>query len=174
TTFSTLTVYIVLVLFFSSNATATTEIYTLSLHDALPIFDEFQDTSRMQWTNFKPLVDESLSSGNFNLIVGDVKQSIYRFRNSDWRLLEEQVEKDFSSDYIRKHVLDTNWRSDAAIVEFNNFFFNEAPYILQDYYNESNSIDEEGWSNQISSAYTDVHQHLPEKIKDSSGHVKIT
>src|SRR5690554_1029926 len=138
------------------------------------MIDEFQDTSRMQWTNFKPLVDESLSSGNFNLIVGDVKQSIYRFRNSDWRLLEEQVEKDFSSDYIRKHVLDTNWRSDAAIVEFNNFFFNKAPYILQDYYNESNSIDEEGWSNQISSAYTDVHQHLPEKIKDSSGHVKIT
>ncbi|MFA6643607.1 MAG: UvrD-helicase domain-containing protein [Bacteroidales bacterium] len=138
------------------------------------MIDEFQDTSRMQWTNFKPLVDESLSSGNFNLIVGDVKQSIYRFRNSDWRLLEEQVEKDFSSDYIRKHVLDTNWRSDAAIVEFNNIFFNKAPYILQDYYNESNSIDEEGWSNQISSAYTDVHQHLPEKIKDSSGHVKIT
>lgn len=138
------------------------------------MIDEFQDTSRMQWNNFKPLVDESLSSGNFNLIVGDVKQSIYRFRNSDWRLLEEQVEEDFSSDYINKHVLDTNWRSDAKIVEFNNLFFNKAPLILQDYFNNSNSIDEDESSDQISNAYTDVYQHLPEKKKESGGHVKIT
>ncbi|MDD2300037.1 MAG: UvrD-helicase domain-containing protein [Fermentimonas sp.] len=138
------------------------------------MIDEFQDTSRMQWNNFKPLVDESLSSGNFNLIVGDVKQSIYRFRNSDWRLLEEQVEEDFSSDYIKKHVLDTNWRSDAKIVEFNNLFFNKAPLILQDYFNNSNSIDEDESSDQISNAYTDVYQHLPEKKKESGGHVKIT
>lgn len=60
------------------------------------MIDEFQDTSRMQWNNFRPLIDESLSSGNFNLIVGDVKQSIYRFRNSDWRLLEETGDRGFS------------------------------------------------------------------------------
>ncbi|MDD4777298.1 MAG: UvrD-helicase domain-containing protein [Fermentimonas sp.] len=138
------------------------------------MIDEFQDTSRMQWNNFKPLVDESLSSGNFNLIVGDVKQSIYRFRNSDWRLLEEQVEEDFSRDHIKKHVLDTNWRSDAKIVEFNNLFFNKAPLILQDYFNSSNSIGEDKSSDQITSAYRDVHQQLPDKKKDSGGHVKIS
>ena len=138
------------------------------------MIDEFQDTSRMQWDNFKPLVEESLSSGNFNLIVGDVKQSIYRFRNSDWRLLEEQVEDDFSHDFIKKHVLDTNWRSDAKIVEFNNLFFKEASTILQNYFNSSNSIDEKNNSSQISNAYTDVFQNLPPKKNDSGGHVKIT
>ena len=59
------------------------------------MIDEFQDTSRMQWKNFMPLIRESLSSGNFNLIVGDVKQSIYRWRNSDWRLLEGRWKKIF-------------------------------------------------------------------------------
>jgi len=89
------------------------------------MIDEFQDTSRMQWENFKPLIEESLASNNFNLIVGDVKQSIYRFRNSDWQLLEEQVEADLHADNIRKHVLDTNWRSDARIIGFNNLVFHE-------------------------------------------------
>ncbi len=87
------------------------------------MIDEFQDTSVMQWQNFKPLIGESLASGNFNLIVGDVKQSIYRFRNSDWRLLEEQVDDDFHPENIQKHILDTNWRSDACLVQFNNAFF---------------------------------------------------
>jgi len=66
------------------------------------MIDEFQDTSRMQWNNFKPLIGESLASGNFNLIVGDVKQSIYRFRNSDWRLLETQVTNDFHAEKYPK------------------------------------------------------------------------
>lgn len=87
------------------------------------MIDEFQDTSRMQWNNFKPLIGESLASGNFNLIVGDVKQSIYRFRNSDWRLLETQVTNDFHAENIQNHVLDTNWRSDTCIVQFNNTVF---------------------------------------------------
>ncbi|MFA6751188.1 MAG: UvrD-helicase domain-containing protein [Fermentimonas sp.] len=138
------------------------------------MIDEFQDTSRMQWNNFKPLISESLSSGNFNLIVGDVKQSIYRFRNSDWRLLEEQVEKDFSPESIKKHILDTNWRSDTNIVEFNNSFFKDAALILQNHFNNSNSIEDENISNQISDAYSDVYQHLPERKKDSGGLVKIT
>lgn len=90
------------------------------------MMDEFQDTSRMQWENFRPLIDESLASGNFNLIVGDVKQSIYRFRNSDWRLLGEQVNVDFQPESIREYLLNTNWRSDANVVRFNNAFFASA------------------------------------------------
>ena len=44
------------------------------------MIDEFQDTSGMQWNNFRPLIEESLAHSRDNLIVGDVKQSIYRFR----------------------------------------------------------------------------------------------
>ncbi len=51
------------------------------------MIDEFQDTSLMQWDNFFPLIDESMGRGNDNLVVGDIKQSIYRFRNSDWKIL---------------------------------------------------------------------------------------
>ena len=57
------------------------------------LIDEFQDTSQMQWENLKPLVLESLSRGHDNLIIGDEKQCIYRFRNSDPKLLGSRVEK---------------------------------------------------------------------------------
>jgi ATP-dependent exoDNAse (exonuclease V) beta subunit len=52
------------------------------------MIDEFQDTSALQWDNFLPLIQENESYNRDNLIVGDVKQSIYRFRNSDWSLLK--------------------------------------------------------------------------------------
>ena len=51
------------------------------------MIDEFQDTSIMQWNNFKPLIENSMAEGFDNLVVGDVKQSIYRWRNSDWQIL---------------------------------------------------------------------------------------
>ncbi len=59
------------------------------------LIDEFQDTSRLQWINLGALVRESLSTGNDNLIIGDEKQSIYRFRNSDPKLLSYDVPKEF-------------------------------------------------------------------------------
>jgi len=143
------------------------------------MIDEFQDTSRMQWDNFKPLVEESLASNNFNLIVGDVKQSIYRFRNSDWRLLEEQVESDLHADNIRKHVLDTNWRSDARIIEFNNLFFFKAAAILQHEYEKSVEQTEDDQlhdspNRQITDAYADAWQLIPSHKQESGGQVKIT
>ena len=101
------------------------------------MIDEFQDTSGMQWNNFRPLVEESLANGRANLIVGDVKQSIYRFRNSDWKLLDEQVRRDFEEEQVREETLMDNWRSCRHIVEFNNAFFTAAPAILQDLYNEA-------------------------------------
>ena len=51
------------------------------------MIDEFQDTSIIQWNNFKPLIENSMAEGHDNLVVGDVKQSIYRWRNSDWKIL---------------------------------------------------------------------------------------
>ncbi|WP_298652194.1 UvrD-helicase domain-containing protein [uncultured Proteiniphilum sp.] len=147
------------------------------------MIDEFQDTSRMQWENFRPLIGESLASGNLNLIVGDVKQSIYRFRNSDWRLLEEQVKEDFQAGNIREHVLDTNWRSDAHIVQFNNAFFTKAAINLQNDFNASTEGIQhiEGAQNngrnhdtQIVNAYADLYQQVPSKKEDSGGQVRIT
>ena len=86
------------------------------------MIDEFQDTSRMQYENFKPLLDNAQSQGQDCLIVGDAKQSIYRFRNSDSTLLTTQLTEDFSSSAERKNLED-NWRSVPEIVDFNNALY---------------------------------------------------
>ena len=87
------------------------------------LLDEFQDTSRIQWENFEPLLKESNSSGHDNLVVGDVKQSIYRFRNSDWNLLASGVKQAFGDSADDGETLTENWRSTGQVVEFNNKFF---------------------------------------------------
>ena len=135
------------------------------------MIDEFQDTSSMQWQNFRPLLSESLAHGNFNLIVGDVKQSIYRWRNSDWGLLETQIPEDFGADAIRNEVLDTNWRSDANVVNFNNSVFAIAANILQDHFNISAETDA---GTKITDAYRHVFQLVPSKNNKNEGHVKIS
>ena len=86
------------------------------------MIDEFQDTSRMQYENFKPLLDNAQSQGQDCLIVGDAKQSIYRFRNSDSTLLTTQLTEDFTSSAKRKNLED-NWRSVPEIVDFNNALY---------------------------------------------------
>ena len=85
------------------------------------LLDEFQDTSNIQWSNFLPLLKESEASDHKNLIVGDVKQSIYRWRDSDWKLLAHTVEKEFPTAEVES--MDLNWRSCKTIVDFNNEFF---------------------------------------------------
>lgn len=60
------------------------------------MLDEFQDTSQLQYRNFRPLITNALSEGYKSMVVGDVKQSIYRWRNGDWNLLANQLEHDFS------------------------------------------------------------------------------
>ena len=72
------------------------------------MLDEFQDTSRLQWDNFKPLIENSLAEDHRNIIEGDVKQSIYRWRNGDWNLLSTQVEEDLSHFGTSAVSLDTN------------------------------------------------------------------
>ncbi len=92
------------------------------------LLDEFQDTANVQWDNFSPLLHESDSHGGENLIVGDVKQSIYRWRGSDWELLNNTVPEQFPEHQVK--VLDTNFRSLANIVNFNNLFFKTAALVL--------------------------------------------
>jgi ATP-dependent exoDNAse (exonuclease V) beta subunit len=142
------------------------------------MIDEFQDTSGMQWANFRPLLKDSLDYGRSNLIVGDIKQSIYRFRNSDWTLLNYQVKQDFPQRITEKN-LDVNWRSCRHIVEFNNMLFEQIPAILQNSYNEeieqSSLPDDEKkrYGSRIVSAYADSFQHVSKPFSGKNGHVHI-
>lgn len=143
------------------------------------MIDEFQDTSGMQWNNFRPLIEESLSHARANLIVGDVKQSIYRFRNSDWKLLDKQVKADFSAEQLREDTLKDNWRSCRHIVEFNNALFTTIPGVLQVFYNETlsaSSLNEEQqaeYFTKIMSAYDKSYQQVPLPFQKKDGHVRI-
>lgn len=90
------------------------------------MIDEFQDTSRVQWNNFEHLVNESTAQGEESLVVGDIKQSIYRWRGGDWDILYGFEDGNNTS----VENLDTNYRSKPIVVRFNNVFFTKAAYIL--------------------------------------------
>lgn len=88
------------------------------------LVDEFQDTSDLQWQNFRPLLSNSLSCGNYNLVIGDEKQCIYRFRNSNPTLLQYRVVEEFADREVEVNgERSTNWRSTPCVVQFNNTFF---------------------------------------------------
>lgn len=91
------------------------------------MIDEFQDTSRVQWNNFEHLIKESKAQGEESLVVGDIKQSIYRWRGGDWNILHGF--KDKKDDTFVKNLY-TNYRSKPIVVRFNNVFFTKAAYIL--------------------------------------------
>ncbi len=118
------------------------------------LLDEFQDTANVQWGNFSPLLHESDSKGGDNLIVGDVKQSIYRWRGSDWKLLNETVPGEFAE--YDEEVLDTNFRSLPNVVKFNNLFFKTAAGILD-------GINGHGAGGPLSEIYSDVVQKTREE-----------
>ncbi|MDR0824205.1 MAG: UvrD-helicase domain-containing protein [Prevotella sp.] len=141
------------------------------------MIDEFQDTSGMQWLNFLPLVRDSLGSGNRNFIVGDVKQSIYRWRNSDWKLLDEQLDKDFQTEGVIHESLDTNWRSSRNVISFNNAVFSIGAKLLQEAYNSKLEDIDDAWLtpffSRITKAYSDLYQKIPDSHKGNKGHVKV-
>ncbi|MBE7179105.1 MAG: UvrD-helicase domain-containing protein, partial [Mucilaginibacter polytrichastri] len=104
------------------------------------LFDEFQDTSTMQWRNFLPLVQNALAMPGDkytdHLIVGDVKQSIYRWRGGDWKILLKQARTDIGDWNVGGDSLEENYRSAANIIDFNNFLFRHIPELLQTHINE--------------------------------------
>jgi len=106
------------------------------------LIDEFQDTSKLQFANLLPLIDNSLGYEHFNLAVGDSKQAIYRFRGGDMdqiialhsknldRLYRSLGESELTVErlenirwHLKDDVLRTNRRSAREIIEFNNKFF---------------------------------------------------
>ncbi len=130
------------------------------------MIDEFQDTSTVQWKNFRVLLQETMShEGSQNLIVGDVKQSIYRWRSGDWRLLND-IQSQFPADSICERPLDTNHRSSRRVVEFNNAFFREAARL------EHQELGDMPEAEELQRAYAGVEQHVPER-RDDSGYVSI-
>jgi len=94
------------------------------------MIDEFQDTSIIQWKNLKPLIDNSMSEGFDNLVVGDVKQSIYRWRNSDWKILGGYLNSLVDNDRFISKPLSKNWRSLSNIISFNNSLFTLIPALV--------------------------------------------
>lgn len=103
------------------------------------MIDEFQDTSVLQWNNFLPLIENSLATSNFNLLVGDSKQSIYRWRGADVEQFsnlpklknlddtkENKVRESFISSFFSESFLDKNYRSKKNIIDFNNAFFDSS------------------------------------------------
>ena len=132
------------------------------------MIDEFQDTSTVQWQNFRVLLAEALSHENTsNLIVGDVKQSIYRWRSGDWRLLND-IEHQFRQGQIETLPLKTNYRSDRRIITFNNVFFSHAAQLEYEAQKELSGKEAE----QLQRAYDDVEQLIPDH-RDDSGYVDI-
>ncbi len=141
------------------------------------MLDEFQDTSGFQWQNFAPLIENALAQGRSNLIVGDVKQSIYRWRNSDWMILAAEVEKHFNKFSVDVEPLKENWRSHENIVSFNNTLFLKSAEIIasmvkMDALESGAGADfTEGWPELISGIYGDTVQSVPEKFRGTGGYV---
>ncbi len=142
------------------------------------MLDEFQDTSVFQWNNFRPLVLNGLAANHESLVVGDVKQSIYRWRNSDWKILASEVEKSFPQFY-GPEVLQENYRSSENIIRFNNSIFSTASHLLRDKFISAISTSAHNkvlipLADMITTAYGGSAQHIPQKSKDSGGYVKFS
>jgi ATP-dependent exoDNAse (exonuclease V) beta subunit len=143
------------------------------------LVDEFQDTSDMQFYNLLPLIENSLANNHFNLIVGDAKQAIYRWRGGKMELIvhlfKKEVEKlmdnsliqDFQieqfmsiSNYLNPKNLTTNYRSSREVIDFNNRFFAS---VLNEYKNIHPFLID---------VYAGFEQKIPENAK-TGGHVQI-
>lgn len=118
------------------------------------LLDEFQDTSNIQWENFLPLLRESNSTGHESLVVGDVKQSIYRFRDTDWRLLDSGIKDAFPE--AKVDTRRENRRSCEEVVTFNNGFFSFAAKLLD-----------------LEKLYSDVEQTVC-STDTQGGHVQVS
>lgn len=139
------------------------------------VIDEFQDTSKLQWSNFEPLINEARSSKHENFIVGDAKQSIYAFRgaeSSNFIKLVDEIKKG-SGETDQVINLPTNWRSDERIITFNNEFFADI-YNYNGYYREDYDTDLTRLHKMVYQR-DNVKQEVPDHKKASrSGYVEIS
>jgi ATP-dependent exoDNAse (exonuclease V) beta subunit len=120
------------------------------------LIDEFQDTSGLQWKNFLPLLVNGLDQMYPSLIVGDVKQSIYRWRSGDLTLLQQQVETQVGKGRVEIRNLNRNFRSAQSVVHFNNAIFRSIPVQMADSFTQE--------------VYHDVKQEIERK---ENGFVRV-
>jgi ATP-dependent helicase/nuclease subunit A len=125
------------------------------------LIDEFQDTSRLQWNNFKPLLFDSLDQSQRNMVVGDVKQSIYRWRGSDSSLLQHEVLDEVGKSRTDVVDLVANYRSAGHVLTFNNNFFHRAAARVS-------QITGDAWPENVYQGSQQENKKLPE-----SGYVHI-
>ena len=131
------------------------------------MIDEFQDTGRVQWENFKILLRDCMGQNMGNLIVGDVKQSIYRWRSGDWRLLNG-IDTHFEKEQLNVTSLRTNFRSSRHVIDFNNTFFQTA--AKKEYERLQKIVGHK--AEELKTAYSDVEQKISPK-KNFDGYVKV-
>lgn len=137
------------------------------------MIDEFQDTSALQWNNFRPLIANSLGEGKISLVVGDVKQSIYRWRNSDWRILAREIARNFPG-RSKTEFLPVNRRSFRNIVEFNNDFFTGAMECLKNKFCEETGLPpDDDLVKFMAEAYRDCRQKVAEEKMQTTGFVRM-
>lgn len=140
------------------------------------MIDEFQDTSVLQWNNFKPLIGNSLSENNLGMVVGDVKQAIYRWRNGDWNLLASQVAKAFPANGSSEKQLLRNWRSAGQVIRFNNRVFQLVPAVLGQHFR--NELHEAGQdqlfpAEEIVDLYRGSVQEVGQNEGDKNGYIRM-
>ncbi|MBO7589433.1 MAG: UvrD-helicase domain-containing protein [Bacteroidaceae bacterium] len=129
------------------------------------MIDEFQDTSDLQWSNLSLLLRECLSTGQDCLVVGDVKQSIYRWRNSDWNILNTGLEREFAIYHPDVVPMDRNFRSRQQVIDFNNTLFPKAVEFLSQRYRETTGLEYP----ELAQAYSGVRQECLNR--DGTGYV---
>ncbi len=149
------------------------------------MIDEFQDTSIKEWQNFLPLLQNSMAQSEESsvLIVGDIKQSIYRWRGGDWRILHSGALESLGEESTEVITLQDNFRSLPLVVEFNNSIIEEVVECENSHLNtiiegakEGGYIGFKGFSelqNMLQNAYRG-HAQTPKKKGESKGFVEVT
>lgn len=136
----------------------------MGAHYQYIMIDEFQDTSHLNWENFKLLLAESLDNQNKSIIVGDAKQSIYRWNNGDWHIFTG-IQQAFATRYKSYRAqtelitLSNNFRTGKTIVDFNNELFTAGL--------TKNNIFSAEQLQEITKIYTDDTRQIAQKIGGS-------
>lgn len=146
------------------------------------LLDEFQDTSVLQWQVLLPLVHNGLAQGGSSLVVGDVKQSIYRWRNSDLRILGGGVSRDLQQYLPKDEILRTNWRSREVLVNnVGDILEQVVESVYQKFLSDLppvSSPEEEALYREIpyriKEAYADIRQQISLSKMGSGGYMTIT
>ncbi|GAB1462835.1 UvrD-helicase domain-containing protein [Pedobacter sp.] len=149
------------------------------------LFDEFQDTSVNQWKSFRSILSNAIATPSQkhidNLIVGDTKQSIYRWRNGDWNILHQQAKHEIGEHNVLDDNLEENYRSAANIITFNNYLYQSLPAVVQQQLNnnvteKSDKLlewwDENGYSDIVTSVYEKAKQN-PSPFTKAGGTIKV-